>query len=145
MDRILIAEDEPEVRNYLGMALRCHGFAVDFAQNGDEALQYVRTEPNKVSLVLLDIMMPYKDGLETLQEIRETRPDLPVIMLSGAASPLNVVTAMRNGAIDFLPKPVGHQELYKAIQKALPSARPQRSDSSSRTGSGRSGTAISRR
>jgi two-component system response regulator AtoC len=120
MDRILIAEDEPEVRNYLGMALRCHGFAVDFAQNGDEALQYVRAENSKVSLVLLDIVMPSKDGLQTLQEIRESCPDLPVIMLSGAASPVNVVTAMRSGAIDFLPKPVGHQELYKAIQKALP-------------------------
>ena len=122
MHTILVAEDEAEVRNYLGTALGCHGYSVDFAENGDEALQYIRAPQNSVSLLLLDIMMPCKDGLQTLREIRDLRPDLPVIMLSGASSTVNVVTAMRTGANDFLPKPVDHKDLYKAIQRALPSA-----------------------
>jgi len=119
---ILVAEDEPEVRNYLSVALRCRGYDVEFAQNGDEALQCVRVDHNCLSLVLLDILMPCKDGLEALREMRSLRPDLPVIMLSGAASPLNIVTAMRAGAVDFLPKPLTHEDLRKAIEKALPPA-----------------------
>ena len=121
MNTILVAEDEPEVRNYLGVALSCRGYNVEFAQNGNEAVQCIRLGQAKPSLVLLDILMPFKDGLETLREIHGLEPNLPVIMLSGASSPLNIVTAMRNGAIDFLPKPVSHDELCKAIERALPS------------------------
>ncbi len=119
---ILVAEDEPEVRNYLGVALRCRGYEVEFAQNGDEALQSVREDQNRLSLVLMDILMPVKDGLEALREMRTARPDLPIIMLSGASSPMNIVTAMRAGAVDFLPKPLSHEDLRKAIEKALPVA-----------------------
>jgi two-component system, NtrC family, response regulator AtoC len=119
---ILVAEDEPEVRNYLSVALRCRGYEVEFAQNGEEALQSVRLDHNRLSLVLMDILMPCKDGLEALREMRTLRPDLPVIMLSGASSPLNIVTAMRAGAADFLPKPLSHDDLRKAIEKALPPA-----------------------
>jgi two-component system response regulator AtoC len=120
MKPILIAEDEPEVRNYLRLALTCRGYDVEFAQDGEEAVQYVRGGQNRFSLLLLDILMPQKDGLETLREVRSISPDLPVVMLSGASSPLNIVTAMKIGAKDFLPKPVSHEELYRAIEKAIP-------------------------
>ena len=76
---ILVAEDEPEVRNYLSVALSCRGYNVEFAQNGDEALQFVRGDRDRLSLVLMDILMPFKDGLEALREMRILRPDLPVI------------------------------------------------------------------
>jgi two-component system response regulator AtoC len=69
---------------------------------------------------MLDILMPEKDGLETLREVRLVRPDLPVIMLSGASSPSNIVNAMKWGATDFLPKPMSHDNLVRAIQKVLP-------------------------
>jgi two-component system response regulator AtoC len=117
---ILVAEDEPEVRSYLSVALSCRGYNVEFAQNGEEALQYLRLDHNRPSLVLMDILMPYKDGLEALREMHTLRPDLPVIMLSGASSPSNIVTAMKNGAVDFLPKPISHEDLRKALDKALP-------------------------
>jgi two-component system response regulator AtoC len=119
MKTILIAEDEPEVRDYLRLALTCRGYDVEFAQDGEEAVRYVRNG-RRFSLVLLDILMPHKDGLETLREVRGICPELPVIMLSGASAPVNIVTAMNSGARDFLAKPVGHEELYRAIDKAIP-------------------------
>jgi two-component system, NtrC family, response regulator AtoC len=117
---ILVAEDEPEVRSYLSVALSCRGYNVEFAQNGEEALEYLRLDHNRPALVLMDILMPCKDGLETLREMRTLRPDLPVIMLSGASSSSNIVTAMKSGAVDFLSKPLSHDDLRKAIEKALP-------------------------
>jgi len=63
--------------------------------------------------------MPQQDGIDTLKEIRRIDPNLPVIMVSGASSTLNVVTAMKCGATDFLCKPVNHDDLEKAIRKAL--------------------------
>src|SRR5437899_1989283 len=64
-------------------------------------------------------MMPRKDGLETLREIRRADRELPIIMLSGASSPLKVVEAMKSGATDFIPKPVSHEDLRDAIEKVL--------------------------
>jgi two-component system, NtrC family, response regulator AtoC len=116
---ILVGEDELEVRAYLEMALKSLGYSVELAQDGVEILSYLRSPQSKVSAVLLDLMMPQRDGIETLREIRRMDPNLPVIIVSGAASTLNVVTAMKGGATDFLCKPVTHVDLRKAIHKAL--------------------------
>ena len=116
---ILVGEDELEVRSYLEMALRCHGYSIESAQDGEEVLACLDRDRDKISLVLLDIMMPRKDGLETLRDIRRVDRDLPIIMLSGASSPLKVVEAMKSGATDFIPKPVSHEDLCEAIEKAV--------------------------
>lgn len=117
---ILLADDEPEIRGYLEMALRCKGFSVLSARDGEEALDYLHGV-QKPSLVLLDVMMPRKNGLDTLRQIRLFDQELPVIMLSCASSPLTVVEAMKSGATDFLPKPVSHDDLGAAVLKALSS------------------------
>jgi two-component system, NtrC family, response regulator AtoC len=116
---ILLGEDELEVRSYLEMALRCHGYSIESAQDGEEVLSCLERDRGRISLVLLDIMMPRKDGLETLREIRRADRELPIIMLSGASSPLKVVEAMKSGATDFIPKPVSHEDLRDAIEKVL--------------------------
>jgi two-component system response regulator AtoC len=116
---ILIGEDEPEVRAYLEMALRCLGYEVEMAQDGDEILASIRSTHRPFSAVLLDLMMPQRDGMEVLREIRRVDPTLPVLIVSGAASTLNVVTAMKSGAVDFLGKPVSHDELRRALVRAL--------------------------
>jgi len=118
---ILLVEDEPEVRSYLEMSLRCEGYSVETAGDGEDALICLRNASPPISAVLLDIVMPRQDGLETLREIRTINPDLPVIMVSGASSPLNVVEAMRSGATDFLGKPVNYEELRKVVKLALES------------------------
>ena len=120
MNTILVAEDEPEVRNYLGLALSCEGYRVEYAQNGEEVLQCLASRSATVSLLLLDLLMPIKNGFETLLEVRREWPSLPVITLSGSCTTANVATVLKNGAADFLSKPVGHDDLLKAIRAALP-------------------------
>ena len=119
---ILVGEDELEVRAYLEMALKCLGYSVELAQDGDEILSILTSSQKDISAVLLDLMMPQRDGMDTLREIRRMRPTLPVIIVSGAASTLNIVAAMKTGACDFLCKPVAHEDLRTAISKALESA-----------------------
>ena len=116
---ILVGEDEMEVRGYLEMALKCLGYSVELAQDGDEVLSCLQSSRSGIAAVLLDIMMPNRDGIDTLREIRRIDPGLPVIMVSGASSTLNVVTAMKTGATDFLCKPVAHDDLRKAVARAL--------------------------
>lgn len=116
---ILVGEDELEVRAYLEMALKCLGYSVELAEDGDEVLSHLRSARSGVSAVLLDLMMPQRDGMEVLREIRHIAPNLPVIIVSGAGTTLNVVTAMKSGATDFLCKPVTHDELRHALSKAL--------------------------
>ena len=123
---ICIAEDDPEVRNYMEMALVCQGYSVEAVQDGEELLAYLQYGYPKVSAVFLDLIMPRKDGMETLREIRAAYKDLPVVMISGASSPLNIVEAMRNGATNFLGKPVSPDDLRNALERTLTEkARPR--------------------
>lgn len=116
--RIVLGDDESEVRSYLEMALRCLGYVVDAAADGNEVLAKI-SGGRRTDAILLDIMMPARDGFDTLREIRRISPDVPVIMLSGAASPSKVIQAMQYGATDFLAKPASHEDLNQALKKAL--------------------------
>jgi two-component system response regulator AtoC len=120
--KILVAEDEPEVLSYLETALKCMGYSVESARDGDEVLAYLRKSDFDVAAVLLDIMMVNRDGLDTLREIRRLDRQLPVIMLSGASSTPNVVTAMKIGATDFLAKPVAQEDLREGLRRAIEGA-----------------------
>jgi two-component system response regulator AtoC len=118
--KLLITEDEREVRNYLELSLKCRGYAVQYAENGDEVLACLQEQGGpEISLILLDIRMPCRDGIETLREIRRFNKNLPIIMLSCDSSLTTVVEAMKYGANDFLAKPIGNDQLVEAIQRAL--------------------------
>ncbi len=119
--RILVAEDEPEIRDYLQIALRRPNFVVDFAGDGEEVLHALAKGVDMPSLLILDVMMPRKDGITTLKEIRYKNLKLPIIMLSGAASARNMEEAMEYGANNFLTKPVSHEQLRQAVDLLLPS------------------------
>jgi two-component system response regulator AtoC len=116
---ILVGEDELEVRGYLTMALECLGYRVEMAQDGDEVLACLQSSRSDIQAILLDLIMPNRDGFDTLAEIRRINPSIPVIVVSGAASTMNVVAAMKSGATDFLRKPVAHEELQKALTRAV--------------------------
>ena len=116
---VLIGEDEMEVRGYLEMALRCLGYSVELAQDGDEVLSCLQASSAEICAVLLDLTMPNRDGLDTLQEIRRINPALPVIVISGDTSTLSVVCAMKTGATDFLCKPVLHEQLRESLERAI--------------------------
>jgi len=116
---VLIGEDDLEVRAYLKMALKCLGYGVELAQDGDEVLACLQSSRSEISAVLLDLTMPNRDGIDTLREIRRISPDLPVIVVSGDTSTLSVVTAMKCGATNFLPKPVIHEQLRESLEIAM--------------------------
>src|SRR5579863_6275300 len=116
---ILVGDDEMEVRGYLEVALKCLGYAVELAQDGDVVLACLQASGSKISAILLDITMPNRGGMEILSEIQQITPDVPVIIVSAASSPLDVVTAMKNGAADFLGKPVALDDLRNTISRAL--------------------------
>ena len=116
---VLVGEDELEVLGYFDIALKCLGYTVETAQDGDEVLSCLRSSRSEIAAVLLDIVMPNRDGLDTLREIRRFDPTMPVIVISGLASPQNIVAAIRNGATDFLSKPVPHEALERALSAAL--------------------------
>jgi two-component system response regulator AtoC len=120
---ILIGEDESEVRGRLRTALEAWGYSVELAHDGDEVLAYLRSG-SEVAAVVLEVLMPNRDGFETLSEIRCMDPSLPVIMLSGWSSTLNALAAMKSGATDFLDKPVCLESLRKALTTALEMPRP---------------------
>jgi two-component system response regulator AtoC len=119
IDRVLIAEDEPEVRDYLALSLRCRGYEVEQAENGNEVLNFLKEKDNRVSLVLLDIMMPWKDGIETLREIRQLYKHLPVVILSGISASATIIQTMKCGADDYLTKPVTDEQLFGTIETTL--------------------------
>jgi two-component system response regulator AtoC len=116
---ILLVEDDIEVRGYIETALKYQGYSVEVAQDGDEALTFFHARQSPIAAVVMDVIMPRKDGLEALKEIRRFNQDVPVIMISGAASPMNVVEAMKSGANDFIVKPVEPNDLRKALKAVL--------------------------
>jgi two-component system response regulator AtoC len=116
---VLVVEDELEGRGYWEMALRYMGYEVESAQDRGKVFNLLRSAKPEISAILMDVVMPECEGMETLRAVRNMAPDLPVIVVSGASSTLNVVTAMKCGATDFLSKPVAHEDLRESLAKAL--------------------------
>jgi len=116
---ILVCEDESEEQSYLEMAARRLGYAVELAHDNEAALGYLSSSRFQVSAVLLDLSKPGSNGINTLREIRRVESHLPVIVVSSAPTPNNVVAAMKNGATDFLCRPMTHDDLQVALSKAF--------------------------
>lgn len=115
---ILVVDDEEGIRNYLKTLLKLKGYEVSTVASGGEAIEYFNSNPPP-SLILMDILMPEVDGLETLKRLRKLEKELPVIMLSCIGETRTIVEAMRSGATDYLNKPFEEAELEIAILKAL--------------------------
>ena len=116
--RVLVVDDAEGIRAYLANLLELRGYAVDTAEDGRSALALLEggAAPD---VVLLDVMMPGQDGLETLRRIRDLDPQLPVVMLSVVGRASTIVEAMQLGAADYLNKPFQEEELEAALQGAL--------------------------
>ncbi|HEX3471952.1 MAG TPA: sigma-54 dependent transcriptional regulator [Silvibacterium sp.] len=115
--RILIIDDEAAIRESLETLLSLEGYVVEMAVNGEEGLD--RIEQNSYDLVLLDLALPGKNGLEILQTIRETQPALPVIMITAYGKVDNIVDAIRTGAQNFVQKPWDNEKLLADIRSAI--------------------------
>ncbi|MDI6763666.1 MAG: sigma-54 dependent transcriptional regulator [Thermodesulfobacteriota bacterium] len=115
--RILIAEDEKTQRDLLEGFLKKEGFSVEAASNGRQAIEKI--ERGFFDIAFLDYKMPELDGLQTLHEIRKRFPDLPVVMMTAYGTVETAVASMKEGALDYLTKPIDLDELLLIIQKVL--------------------------
>ena len=116
--KILLVDDEPGMLRYIKTLLEVDDYKVETATTGEEALQRVE-KGLQPDLVLLDVLMPGIDGLETLQQLRQMRPGVKVVMLSCVSDTRKVVHAMKLGAQDYLTKPFQKAELDAVLDLSL--------------------------
>lgn len=113
---ILIADDDEEIRNLLGIYLKNEGYALYYAQNGEEVLEIIRQKD--ISLVILDLMMPVLDGLSTCMEIRK-HYFMPILMLTAKTSDLDLMKGITVGADDYMRKPFNPLEVTLRVKSLL--------------------------
>jgi len=111
--KVLLVDDEKEFVDPLAERLEVRDFEVTRAYNGDEALE--RIAHAEVDVVILDVLMPGKDGIETLLEIKKAKPLVEVIMLTGHATVEAAIEGLKRGAYDYLRKPVETKALIEKI------------------------------
>ena len=117
---VLIVDDDPTQRRLLQAVIEKSGFSTLQADNGDTALDMaVGADGENINVMMLDLIMPGRDGMETLEELQVKRPDLPVIVLTGKGSIDTVVKAMKMGARDFVVKPASPERIIVSIRNAL--------------------------
>ncbi|MBL7662917.1 response regulator transcription factor [bacterium] len=123
--KILLIEDEEVVRLGLEENLKCEGYEVISCENGRLGLEAFQAQ--NPDLVILDVMMPEMDGLEVCRNIRSSRDDIPVIMLTAKCAEIDKVVGLELGADDYLTKPFAIRELIARIKAVLrrAKARPQ--------------------
>ena len=114
---VLVVDDQQEIRWLLTEILKDAGYGVRAAIDGKQALEMVEKQPP--DLVLLDVRMPGLDGFAVLQELKQSHPDLPVILLTAFGEVANAVEAMRMGAADYLLKPFLNSAVLLSIRRAL--------------------------
>lgn len=114
---VLIIDDEIEIRESLQTLLELEGYSVQVAGDGEEGLSQVAA--NNFDLVLLDFALPDRNGIEILRDLHERAPDLAIIMITAYGTVENAVTAMREGAINFVQKPWQNEKLLADIRLAI--------------------------
>jgi DNA-binding response OmpR family regulator len=122
--RILVVEDETRILDFLTRGLSADGMSVDGARTGPDAVK--RALENRYDLVLLDLVLPQLNGLAVLERIQETRPDLPVIVVSARGDVSTKLKAFQLGARDYVEKPFSFDELMARVRVHLvqPLERP---------------------
>lgn len=121
---ILLVDDEPSVLRYTKTLLEAEGYQIETASSGEETLERMLCAPAP-SLIVLDLLMPGMDGLETLERCRRTYPQQKVVMMSCVSDTGKVVEAIKLGASDYVTKPFQLPQLQNAIRRALESSPPE--------------------
>lgn len=115
--RILLVEDEPKVASFISRGLKAESYAVDLASDGVQGEHLAASEP--YDLVILDIVLPGKDGLEVLRSIRERHVATPVLLLSARGRVQDRIHGLDAGADDYLAKPFNFDELLARVRALL--------------------------
>lgn len=115
--RILLVEDEENIRELVKLNLELEDYEVVCAENGRDALQFFKTQ--HFDLIVLDIMLPEIDGFQVCEQIRLTNTETPIIMLTAKDSAMDRVTGLKKGADDYLPKPFNLEELLLRVNNLI--------------------------
>ena len=115
--RVLVVEDEKKTASFVRKTLQAEGFAVDVCHNGDDALAAISATPFDV--LVLDIMLPGRDGLSVLRQLRERKNTTPVLLLSARGEVNERVEGLNAGADDYLPKPFELAELVARVRALM--------------------------
>ncbi len=105
MSRILVVEDEVHLANGLRFNLEAEGYAVEISDNGEDALDWLLRDNQQFDAVVLDVMLPGKDGFTVASDLREAQHYVPILMLTARSRPEDVLRGFESGADDYLPKP----------------------------------------
>ncbi len=116
MYNILVVDDDKEIVGAIEIYLKKEGYNILKAYNGNQALEKVKE--NEIHLIILDIMMPEKDGIETLEEIRKDK-SIPVILLSAKSEDYDKIGGLNSGADDYITKPFNPLELIARVNSNL--------------------------
>jgi two-component system, OmpR family, response regulator len=117
MPQVLVVDDEPRIVDFVSRALAAEGLGVDSASDGDRGLQMART--GRYELVVLDLLLPGKDGVSVLEDLMEARPQQRVLVLSALSDVENKVRCLELGASDYLHKPFALVELVARVRARL--------------------------
>jgi len=119
--RVLVVDDEPDVRRVVRLMLEKAGYDVLEAEDGQAAIEVINTGENRLMLdaVLCDMRMPKINGVEALAYFRDNFPHVPVGVLTGFPDTEMAVSSMRNGVVDYLVKPVDSERLTTAVASAM--------------------------
>jgi DNA-binding response OmpR family regulator len=115
--RVLIIDDEPRIVDFVSRALAAEGFRVDSAPDGIRGFELARS--GRYELVVLDLLLPGRDGVTVLRQLMDARPEQRVLVLSALADVRNKVECLELGASDYLPKPFAMAELVARIRARL--------------------------
>ncbi|MBQ7740356.1 MAG: response regulator transcription factor [Eubacterium sp.] len=115
MKKVLVAEDEDSIREFIVINLTRSGYTVEQAENGKVALQKFKEDEQSFDVAVLDIMMPELDGLSVCKELRKASSDLGIIMLSAKTQEMDKVTGLLFGADDYVTKPFSPSELMARV------------------------------
>lgn len=119
MSRILVVEDETHLAEGLRFNLSAEGHSVEVVDNGEEAVQRLLNDKESFDVLVLDVMLPAKDGFTVARELREAQNYIPLLMLTARSRPQDVLKGFESGADDYLPKPFNLAILIARIESLL--------------------------
>ncbi len=119
--RILIIDDEKDVRDVLKLQLQSEKYDIIEAENGEEAIELMKKGSNlvRVGLIICDIRMPKVNGVEAIQYLRQNAPSIPILVVTGYPDTEMALSLIKRGVKDYLVKPVKKEELLKKVKAVL--------------------------
>ncbi len=124
VETVLVAEDNPDARLLIVETLKTHGYTTIEAKDGEDAVKVFRKNKNRIELVIMDVVMPKRNGKEAWEAIRRLRRDVAVIFVSGYTRDVVFDKGIEGEAVDFIPKPLSAKSLLHKVREVLDRTRP---------------------